>query len=782
MHWLLTLDTALLRFINETLSNRVFDVVMPIASGKYVMPFLGPAIAVIAFFLIWKGGVRGRLCTLMLALLIWPGDSFIYNTIKHAVARPRPFVVLSDIRLPGSNGPRTVEPAMAMDRPASKTGDRNPPAHNSMPSSHAANWFAATMILLVYYRRSWRFMLPMACLVSFSRLYNGVHYPSDVLAGAIIGAGYAAAGMWGLNAVWQWTGRKWFPLWWEQLPSLVNVAPVRQSADTEDLPAPHEPVVSESAARHASPDQHWLRLGYILLAVLLIGNLAYIGSGLIELSGDEAYQWVWSKHLALSYYSKPPLIAYTQFVGTHLWGDNEFGVRFFSPVISAVLGFLLLRFFAREVNARAGFFLLLVVTATPLLAIGSILMTIDPLSVLFWTAAMIAGWRAVQPDSRTSAWLWTGLWMGLGFLSKYTELLQWLCWAVFFILWKPARVHLRRPGPYLALLVNAICATPVLIWNQQHGWITVTHVVEGNAQIGAQWHPTLRYFFNFIFQETALLNPVFFIAMVWAAIAFWRRNRHNPRLVYIFSMGAPVFLSYLLFTFHSGVLPNWIAPSVVPLFCVMAIYWDQRWRLTRSRAISLWLGTGLTVGFCMVALLHDTNLVKRIAGRPLPVKPDPLTRVRAYSGMAKTVGEARDKLLAEGKPVFIIGNHYGITSLVTFYLPEAKTNVTVHPLVYAEESDHPVNQYYFWPGYREQRKGENAIYMRELSIPPLVHGWVSRWLSGGTNFWRMEPEDKPAPASITQQFDSVTDLGLFYIHYQKRVYHIIQLFECRDLH
>ena len=37
-------------------------------------------------------------------------------------------------------------------------------------------------------------MLPMALAVSFSRVYNGVHYPSDVLAGAILGAGYAAAG------------------------------------------------------------------------------------------------------------------------------------------------------------------------------------------------------------------------------------------------------------------------------------------------------------------------------------------------------------------------------------------------------------------------------------------------------------------------------------------------------------------------------------------------------------------------------------------------------------
>ena len=102
-----------------------------------------------------------------------------------------------------------------------------------MPSSHAANWFAATMILFIYYRRSVWFMLPGAILVGFSRIYNGVHYPSDVLAGAILGAGYAAASVWSLNALWQWAGRKWFPLWWEKFPSLLDPAQ-REKSDEEE--------------------------------------------------------------------------------------------------------------------------------------------------------------------------------------------------------------------------------------------------------------------------------------------------------------------------------------------------------------------------------------------------------------------------------------------------------------------------------------------------------------------------------------------------------------------
>jgi hypothetical protein len=488
------------------------------------------------------------------------------------------------------------------------------------------------MILLVYYRRSWRFMLPLAGLVAFSRVYNGVHFPSDVLAGAILGAGYAAAGMWAINSVWLWAGRKWFPLWWEKLPSLIGPQAV---APTSNFQLP------------TSSDSHWLRLGYLMIAVTTLGHLAYLGSGAIELSGDEAYQWVWSKHPALSYYSKPPIIAYLQYAGTHLWGDTEFGVRFFSPVIGAVLGFLLLRFFAREASARLGFLLLLILQATPLLAVGSILMTVDPPSVLFWTAALLAGWRALQPDGKTSHWCWTGWWMGLGFLSKYTELFQLLSWVVFFALWKPARVHLRRPGPYLALLINFLCTLPVLAWNAQHGWITVTHVAERGGA-GQVWHPTLRFFFEFLVTEAGLLNPFFFFPTIWAAVAFWRHDRKDARLVFFFSMGAPLFLCYLLFTLRARVLPNWIAPSVVPLFCLCVIYWEKF--LRTSRTLRILQAVGIVCGLALVTLLHDTNLIKQITGRPLPAKIDPLTRVRGNAEMARLTEEARQQLEArEGK-------------------------------------------------------------------------------------------------------------------------------------
>ncbi len=735
------LDVALFRFINEGWSHPVLDRVMPFFSGN---PYFVPALALAGGWLIWKGGLRGRVCVLMLFLVIALGDMLVINVIKGAVGRERPFAALEGVNLLSGRG-----------------------SSGSMPSSHTSTWFAAVLIAFVYYRRSWRFVLPIAGLVGLSRIYVGVHYPSDVLAGAILGCGYAAAGVWSLDAFWRNLGAEWFPEWHRKLPSLLDP---RASAG-----AP--PGAGASAG---VSDQTLLRLGYLVIALMLVGRLLYQASGRIELTEDEAYQWLWSKHLALSYFSKPPLIAYTQFLGTSLWGDREFGVRFFSPIIAALLSGLMLRFLARVASARAALVLVLILNCTPLPSIGATLMTVDPLSVLFWTAAMIAGWRAVHAGGRTRDWLWVGLWMGLGFLSKYTALFQWLCWAVFFVVWRPARAHLRRPGPYLALLINLVCTLPVVIWNAQHDWITARHVAD-NGALGRPWEPTPRFLIDFMAAEALLLHPVFFAAMIWAMIAFWRRHRANALFLYFFSMGAPLFLFYLLYTLHSRVLPNWIAPSLLPLFCLMVVYWDDRWR-AGARWVKAWLFAGLWIGYILVILMHDTNLITKITGRSLPAAIDPLRRVRAWSETARVVGEERKRLLGEGKPVFLIGSHYGITGQMSFYLPEARQHSPDRPLVYYQTAATPHNQFYFWPGYRGQRQGENAIYVIEHGLPTQPSGRVlDTYVTTEDRAVGEPPDAVPAPAELVAEFSSVKNLGFRPIRYRGRVLRWIQLFECRDL-
>jgi hypothetical protein len=251
---------------------------------------------------------------------------------------------------------------------------------------------------------------------------------------------------------------------------------------------------------------------------------------------------------------------------------------------------------------------------------------------------------------------------------------------------------------------------------------------------------------------------------------------------YFFCMGAPVFLGYMLFSFYKRVFPNWIAASVVPLFCLMVVYWQARaaagWKLP-GRGLAI----GLGLGAFAVVVLHDTDLTRKVIGRSLPATIDPLRRVRSWSDTAKVIGRERARLAAEGKPVFIIADHYGMAGQLSFYLPEAKVAVQRgETFVYAKTQTQPRNQFYFWPGYRAQRQGQNAIFVDELSAPKPARDWWKNWLKGSGPIYSDAPISTPRiPAIVRGEFESITDLGVREIKYRGRVFRRVQLYACRNL-
>src|SRR3982751_6818682 len=215
----------------------------------------------------------------------------------------------------------------------------------------------------------------------------------------------------------------------------------------------------------------------VWLFVLALTGIRFTMLGTSDLSFDEAHYWLWSERPAPAYFSKGPGIAFAIRASTALFGDSEFGVRFLSPILGAATSLLLFYFTRKLFSERAAFWLVLALNAIPLFNVGNLVMTIDPLSIFFWVAAMYTFWLALE---RTPAalWLWaaTGLLIGLGFLCKYTNAFELLSIVLVLALVPRHRREFKRPGFYVLLAAFLVCLVPPLLWNYDHAWVTASHL------------------------------------------------------------------------------------------------------------------------------------------------------------------------------------------------------------------------------------------------------------------------------------------------------------------
>jgi undecaprenyl-diphosphatase len=158
------IDLELFYVGNHTLQNGLFDLLMPFLTDLNKKPLALVVVGLVWILMLLKGGKAGRLAALLLVPTIVLSDQLNSSFLKHLIERPRPCHVLPDVRLLVSCG-----------------------SGYSFPSSHAVNNFAGALILSFYLPRwGWTFFL-FAATVAFSRIYVGVHYPSDILAGAVVG-------------------------------------------------------------------------------------------------------------------------------------------------------------------------------------------------------------------------------------------------------------------------------------------------------------------------------------------------------------------------------------------------------------------------------------------------------------------------------------------------------------------------------------------------------------------------------------------------------------------
>jgi undecaprenyl-diphosphatase len=135
------------------------------AAGKFYI--LWWALGVVVLCVDRRNGIRVMLCMFLALLLVFVSVDIV---LKPLIARPRPFVTLEGVRLFGTSWTTWM-----------RLGGF------SFPSGHCASSMAAAWVFGSFYRRYRWLLFVLVVLMAYSRVYLGVHYPSDCLAGIVTG-------------------------------------------------------------------------------------------------------------------------------------------------------------------------------------------------------------------------------------------------------------------------------------------------------------------------------------------------------------------------------------------------------------------------------------------------------------------------------------------------------------------------------------------------------------------------------------------------------------------
>jgi 4-amino-4-deoxy-L-arabinose transferase-like glycosyltransferase len=394
------------------------------------------------------------------------------------------------------------------------------------------------------------------------------------------------------------------------------------------------------------------RLAAALAAVTVI-RLAV--AAMTPLAPDETYYWIWSHALAAGYLDHPPMVAFWIKAGSLLAGQTAFGVRLLGPLAAALASWMLFDAGARLFpGTNAGVVAAVLLNASLLLGVGSVIMTPDSPLLFFWTAAFWALVR-IAIGGGGGWWLAAGVFGGLALDSKFTALLLWIGAGSWLLLVPGVRPWLRRWQPWAACVLGFALFAPVLQWNAAHGW---AGIIKQGGRIG-DWNPAraLGFLAELVGGQIGLATPLVWalcmLGLVAAVGHAWRTR--DPGWSLLAALSLPPVLVFVQHAVGDRVQGNW--PAIVyPALAVAAggLAVRQGW----------WAGAA-ALGFTVTALAY---VQATTAALPLPPRLDPVAmRLAGWDGLARQLQAAGYRSDA----TFVAADGYALASELAWWMPES---------------------------------------------------------------------------------------------------------------
>ncbi len=399
------------------------------------------------------------------------------------------------------------------------------------------------------------------------------------------------------------------------------------------------------------PDS-WEKRFWIFFGVSLVLRL-YLALSL-DLTPDEAYYWELARHLDLSYFDHPPMVAFCISLSKSILGDIPLAVRLPALIaFSVVLHNVFLIGKNLSGKSEVGFLGSLLIHASPVgVALGFITTPDAPLA-LFWSWGIRAFTSCLARDG-LSDWLFLGFCLGCGAMAKYNMIFFVPGVAAVILLFKEKRGLIVTPRFWGMVFLAFAGAFPVLYWNHTHDWISLKFQFNhGFKSAGRGFWDNLG---EFIGGQLGTIGLTLYPVLIWQGcvvlIRSWREGDEKRFILTCLSM--PMALFFIINGTKSKVEANWPQVAYLGLMPLAA-----EWILAGvdSRRLKWTLGPSAILG--AIAIFQAITLLA-----PIPPGWDISTRLHGWIPM----GERIKTLDAEKnrKPIYI-GQGAPFTALIGFY-------------------------------------------------------------------------------------------------------------------
>lgn len=489
------------------------------------------------------------------------------------------------------------------------------------------------------------------------------------------------------------------------------------------------------------------------LAILTLMRLALLP--LRELSPMESYAYMCSQRLDVWHAMLGPLLPLIMRGTTAIFGMNEFGVRFASPLLMLGATVLLWRLARGFFDANTASWSVVIFSALPAVNLASVTLTPMTLSIS-GSVGLLYVLRVALHRSHPRHVFWYSV-------AGTMMLLFFIDWRLLmFAVSAAAALAVTRRGrsavlkwPVLPILVGGlgIGLTIGLAWASEHKWMPMTTVGDPHPQFARElWDAVLAH------------SPLMLAAMAWALTRSVLRKQLTYPVAYLYAFASPM-LTLDVLTFLSSPWPmsgfgGWIAPVTVLLAHEVTLWMPARIQL------KAWIRTGvLILSLVQSCIVLDTDMVRssgkawklssQETSKTSHLPADPTQDLVGWKSLAGHLKEIlADAATQSGVLPYVVADRWQLAAPLSFYLRDAHAAQPTprHPLVLAADSNASPQPFSLWPDPTD--------------------------LQGPVLFVTDDPECKSPPASLREFHPHFRLSGWCDITHQGLLVRTIKVFTC----